>query len=204
MTASLFIWMVTIAVSVSTVVIAAAARATEYHAYATGIVSLAIALIAIFEHRQLRAKDASERAIAASTARNMGFVWTWAALSLFATYQPMFEILRWPEWGAFTLAAVALAALCLVFAGVLQREADSGSDDDTFLNLARYLSIGQLVGMFLAIIGLALDGKFPAPVKPNMDWQDWAANNVFFFGAFALLIITANALLSERRSNAEV
>ncbi|MEO1544914.1 MAG: hypothetical protein AAFR75_12975 [Pseudomonadota bacterium] len=203
MAASLFIWLITIAISVGTVVVAAAARATEYHAYATGIVSLAIALIALFEHRQLRSQGASEHTVAASTARHMGFVWAWAALSLLVTYQPLFEILRWPEWGSFTLAAVALAALCLVFAGVLDREASSDPEDVTFLNLARYLSIGQMVGMVVAIVGLALDGKFPAPVKANMDWQDWAANNVFFFGAFALLIISANALLAQKRRRAE-
>lgn len=201
---SLIIWIVTISVSVSAVVIAAAARASEVHGYATGIVSLAIALLAIYEHRKLLDRGASEREVAASTARHMGLVWAWGALSLFVTYQPMLEILRWPEWGAFTIAASALAALCLLFAVILKREATSGAADTTFLDLARYLSVGQLIGMVIAIVGLMLDGKFPAKVKADLNWQDWAANHVFFFGAIALAAITINALYAEyRRDNAE-
>lgn len=198
MVASVVIWMVTMTISVSTVVLAAAARASDMHAYAAGIVSLTIAILAIVEHRKLVSDSATEQQIAASTARHMGLVWAWGALCLFVTYQPLFEILRWVEWLPFTLAFFAITVLCLIFSTALSREAEG---DERFLRMARYLSVGQLIGMCIAIVGLMLDGKFPAAVKAHPDWQDWAANNVFFFGAVALAAITANALYSERQRN---
>ena len=58
------------------------------------------------------------------------------------------------------------------------------------LKLARYLTVGQLVGMIVAMIGLVLDDKMPrGPDKP-----DWAASTIFFFGAAALAVISVNAL----------
>lgn len=197
--ASIFLWILTISVSVATVVFTAASREVDNHAIATGIVSLAIAIIAIFEHNRLAKHGASEHAIAASTASHMGFVWAWGALSLFATYYPGFKIIRWEEANVFTMVAILLAVLCLFFAAILRRDEKSGADDTTFLDLAAYLSYAQLIGMVVAMIGLVADGKIPAKVQKSPDWQDWAANNVFFFGALALFIITANALLARRR-----
>ncbi len=58
------------------------------------------------------------------------------------------------------------------------------------LKLARYLTLGQLAGMIIAMIGLVADHKMPRdPQKP-----DWAASTIFFFGAASLAAISANAL----------
>ena len=58
------------------------------------------------------------------------------------------------------------------------------------LSLARYLTIGQLAGMVIAMVGLVADAKMPrASRKP-----DWAASAIFFFGAAALATISADAL----------
>ena len=121
----------------------------------------------------------------------MGLVWIWGALSLFVTY---FFILTWKEWLVFTGAFAAVGILCLLFAAALDNDEQKGRKDQTMLSLARYLSIGQIIGMVLAMVGLVIDGKFPVTVKANAGWQDWAANNIFFFGALAIAIITANAL----------
>lgn len=198
MAASLVIWMATMTIAVSSVVLTAAARLTDAHAYVAGVVTLAIALLAIYEHRSLVAEKAGEKLIAASTARHMGLVWAWGALCLLVTYLPALGILRWVEWMPFTIMFAMLAALCLYFNLTLKREVENGNDDPVLLNLSRYLAYGQLVGMAATMVGLVIDGKFPAEVKQNLAWQDWAANNVFFFGAFALFAITANSLIAAR------
>ncbi|MEE8310044.1 MAG: hypothetical protein V3R34_06600 [Hyphomicrobium sp.] len=51
-----------------------------------------------------------------------------------------------------------------------------------------------VVGMLITMIGLVIDDKMPRdPQEP-----DWAANNIFFFGAAALALISANALRSPK------
>jgi hypothetical protein len=88
------------------------------------------------------------------------------------------------------LGAAAISALCLLFAAALSRDAEAGREDATLITLARYLTLGQLAGMIIAMIGLILDDKMPRdPQKP-----DWAANTIFFFGAAALAAISVNAL----------
>ncbi len=204
MAASLIIWMTTMTVAVSAVVLTAAARLTDAHAYVAGVVTLAIALLAIYEHRKLVADGASEKLIAASTARHMGLVWAWGAICLLVTYVPALGILKWVEWLPFTIMFAMLAALCLYFNLTLKREVENGNDDPVLLKLSRYLAYGQLIGMGATMAGLVIDGKFPAEVKQNLNWQDWAANNVFFFGAFALFAITANSLIAERDRREQV
>jgi hypothetical protein len=117
----------------------------------------------------------------------MALVWTWAALSLLLTYV---FVLAWGEWWTYVLGAAAIAALCLLFAATMSRDAAAGREDATLLRIARYLTIGQLIGMIIAMIGLVLDDKMPRdPQQP-----DWAASTIFFFGAAALAVISMNAL----------
>ena len=73
---------------------------------------------------------------------------------------------------------------------MMAKDAAAGRQDQTLLNLARYLTIGQLAGMVIAMVGMIVDDKMPRdPSEP-----DWAANAIFFFGAAALAVISANAL----------
>ncbi len=117
----------------------------------------------------------------------MALVWAWAAVSLLLTYV---FLLEWGEWWQYVLGAGAIAALCLLFATMLARDAEAGREDAAMLKLARYLTLAQLAGMILAMIGLVVDDKMPRdPHKP-----DWAASAIFFFGAAALAVISANAL----------
>jgi hypothetical protein len=78
----------------------------------------------------------------------------------------------------------------MFFASMMSRDAAAGRQDYTLLNLARYLTIGQLAGMVIAMIGMVIDDKMPRdPSEP-----DWAANAMFFFGAAALAAMSAYAL----------
>jgi hypothetical protein len=102
-------------------------------------------------------------------------------------------VLSWHEWWQYVLGAGAIAALCFGFAAMMQRDAAAGREDATMLKLARYLTLGQLGGMIIAMLGLIIDNKMPRdPQEP-----DWAANTIFFFGAAALAAISANALRSH-------
>jgi hypothetical protein len=48
----------------------------------------------------------------------------------------------------------------------------------------------------IAVLGLLIDGKMTRFLIPR--YTDWAANNVFFFGALAVAAISANALRANR------
>jgi hypothetical protein len=94
---------------------------------------------------------------------------------------------------------MVLGVLCLFFAAAIERDEAAGRTDETLLNLSRYLAIGQLIGMAIAVIGLLID-----PGKTFLDTKapDWAANNIFFFGALALLAITGYSLASDKQKPA--
>ena len=98
----------------------------------------------------------------------------------------------WHEWLSFFAAFAVAGAAALFFANLLQKDANAGKVDDTILKISRYLAYAQLFGMFLVMIGLVIDGKMTRFLVPRHG--DWAANNIFFFGAFALAAISAHAL----------
>ncbi|MEQ8822885.1 MAG: hypothetical protein RIC14_00775 [Filomicrobium sp.] len=195
--ASLAIWMITLTISLAAIILSAAGGQDAVHTAAAALIGLAIAAMAVAENWKQRKAGASENVISASTARQMGLVWVWGALSLFVTY---FFILSWKEWLVFTGAFAAVGILCLLFAAALDNDEKKGRTDPTMLNLAWYLSIGQIIGMVLAMVGLVIDGKFPVTTEANIGWQDWAANNIFFFGALSIAIITANALYTRKQA----
>lgn len=196
--ASMFIWMLGIALGISILVISAAVAQPLAHMAAAAFISIVIAILAVRENRALHAAGASSPSIASSTARHMGFVWVWGALSLLVTY---FFILKWHEWLSFFIAFAVAGALCLFIANTLDRDAAAGREDATMMKIARYLTIGQLVGMAITMIGLVVDGKmtrFATEAGKRVGWQDWAANNIFFFGALALAAISLNALQTSK------
>ena len=187
-------WMIALTVSVCATVIAAAAGDQLLHMATTGFVTLGLALLAVREHRNLIAAGASESVVGASTARYCGLVWAWGAVATLVTYGFMFEA-RWPEWWQFLLGFAFAAAASLLFASMLNRDAERGTDDAGLLKIGRTLIIAQIIGMAAAIISLFIDGKFPRDVgKP-----DWANCNIFFFGALAIAAISINALVNPAR-----
>jgi hypothetical protein len=199
---AVFAWMMGIGLSVAGLVLAAAARSSGVHlAYVhmliAAAVSISIALVAVSETRRLQEQGASRVRVAASTARHMGLVWTWGALVLAVTYGT--GILTWKEWRTFFIAFTIGAGLCLSVSALLNKDAAQAREDATMLKLARYGAMAQLAGMLIAMIGLVVDGKMTRFLQIQREgWQDWAANNVFFFGALALAAISAYALSASR------
>ncbi|MEW5963687.1 MAG: hypothetical protein AB1749_08980 [Pseudomonadota bacterium] len=186
---SLVVWMLIITVGVCATILSAAAQMPVMHMTMTGLISLVIALIAIRENRQLVESGASKNEIAASTARYMGLVWAWGAVALFVTYN---FILQWKEWWHFFMAFAVLSVLCIFLANSIGRDENAGKEDKTILTVGRYLTVAQLVGMMVTVAGLLIDGKMVRYQTPR--FTDWAANNIFFFGALALAAISFNAL----------
>jgi hypothetical protein len=184
---SVWLWVVSLAAGTAAVTVAAAKSGQDGHMAVTAVVCLIFTLLAVWERRRAVAAGGGEPALASTTANSMALVWAWAALSMLFTYR---FVLSWHEWWQYVLAGSAVAGLCLYFASMMSKDATAGRQDDTLLSIARYLTIGQLVGMAIAMIGMIIDEKMPRdPSEP-----DWAANAIFFFGAAALAAISANAL----------
>lgn len=186
---STWTWIAALAIGLLAIILSAAAERPGLHLALAALVCLGFVVLAIWDFQRLLANSANLPALASATARDMGFVWAWAALGMLFTYV---FILSWHEWWQYVLAAGVVAALCFLFSASMSRDAETDREDETMLKLARYLTIGQLVGMLITMIGLIVDDKMPRdPQQP-----DWAANNIFFFGAAALALISANALRS--------
>lgn len=191
--ASMIIWFALLTLSLCAMIIAAGAGLPVVHMLMAALISVGIALVGIMENQKLRSEGASKNLIAAATARNMGFIFVWGALVIAVTYV---FILRWHEWWHFMAAFAIAGALCLFYSNALIRDDNAGKTDATMLNFGRTLTWVQLVGMIIAMVGMLVDGKMQRYIDPK--YQDWAAQNVFFFGAAGLAILSAYALWAGR------
>lgn len=160
------------------------------HMAIAAAIALLLALLAIRDCRQMMDAGASPSAVAASNAFYMGLVWSWGALVLILTYAT--GVLVWWEWWQFAIAFAAAAGLSLYFSGALKASAAEGAEDPVLLRRARYAAIIQLAGMVIVVLGLLIDGKMTRFY--TVRYSDWAANNVFFFGALAIAAISGYAL----------
>lgn len=194
--ASMLIWLPVVVASLAVMAVAAGGRAVYLHVVTAAIVALTLALVAVRENRLAAARGVSEAGIAGLNARIMGIVWTWGALVMLITYGVVG--LQWKEWLHFFLALVAAAGLSLGFAILLDRDAAAKSGDRTLVQLARTLAKVQLVAMVIVMLGLLIDGKMWRFLNPRHG--DWAANNVFFFGALAIAAISLVALRAQSPS----
>lgn len=184
-------WIVFLAVGVAPLFYAASANMPGVFLGLTALICLVYAAIAIADRQSQLSAGASESALSSCSARYIALVWAWAALGMLVIYT---LVLDWHEWWQYVLGAGVIAVVCLFFSAGLGRDAEAGREDETMLKLARYLAIGQLVGMIVAMIGLYFDDKMPRdPREP-----DWAANTIFFFGAAALAAISAHSLWTTR------
>lgn len=183
--------MLALVAAVCATVLAAAATQPPQHMAVAGVVTLGLAFMALRDRQRLMISGAPANAIASSTARHLGLVWAWAALSFAATYLLVIEA-RWPEWWQFFIGFGFAAVASFVFASMLDRDAVDGRADDLLVKFGRLLVQVQIVGMAAEIISLFVDGKFPRAVN----YADWAGCNIFFFGALAIAAISLDALRS--------
>jgi hypothetical protein len=165
------------------------------HMAITALISILVALASFSETRAAEGDPTRAGHSIEVSLRHMGLVWTWGALALFVTYA--FNILSWREWWQFFIAFFVLAGLSLFLSATLRKDAETGTSDDMLVKVARGFSIFILVAMLITMVGLLVDGKmwrFTTIAGMRRGSQDWAANNVFFFGALALAAISWNAI----------
>lgn len=199
---SIVIWMLGIAASVAALVIAAALKQYYLHMLVAAVVSILVALSAFSEARQEAAGKAGAALVASTSLRHMGLVWVWGALAIFATYA--FNILTWREWLTFFLGLMVLSGLTLFLSATLRKDAEAGTQDETMFRIARAYATFVLAAMIITMIGLVIDGKlwrFTTVAGQRANSQDWAANNIFFFGALALAAVAWNTLKVLRSTN---
>ncbi len=192
------IWMLGIGFSIAAMIVAAATKAYYIHMAIAAAVSIFVALASFQEHRE-PATRADIALQASSCFRHIGLIWSWAALSLLATYT---FILSWREWFAFFLGFFVLAGLCLFISATLRKDAEAGASDIGMAKIAYGLSLFFMFAMVIVMGGLVIDGKmwrFTKEAGQRVGWQDWAANNVFFFGAMAVAAISWNAFRTLRK-----
>ncbi len=158
---------------------------------ACGLVALAITLLAIHDHQRLINSGAVPNAIGSSTARYLGLVWAWGALSVLAISLFVLEKV-WPEWWQFFIGFAFAAVASIAFATLLDRDRAAGRSDPMLTKAGRILAQVQIVGMAVGVISLFVDKKFPRDVA----YADWAGNNILFFGALAIAAISIDALRS--------
>lgn len=188
------LWVSGIVASIVALVLTAAAKMYYVHMFVAALVSLGFALLAFRGGRAGDGEPGATSALAASHIRHMGLVWTWGALCMMAMYGT--QILTWREWPQFLVALTLLAAVCLFVGQSVAKDAVARRDDGSILGLARILVLVQLVAMPIVMIGLLVDGKmwrFTTAAGQRANWQDWGANNVFFFGALAITALAWNA-----------
>jgi hypothetical protein len=185
--------MVSLTLGLCAVILTAAINQPAWHLVATGLISVVFAILAIRENHALIAQGATKNVIAASTARYIGLIWTWGAIGLLVIYSLIFEG-HWAEWWQFFIGFLFAAVGSIVFANMLTRDAEAGREDPAVIKLGRVLVMVLLVGMVIAIASLFIDGKFPR----DTSHPDWAACNIFFFGALSVGAMCINALLSSK------
>lgn len=188
---SLVGWIFGLAVAVCATVLAAAAKEPNLHIAACAIVALVLAVTAVWDHQRLINSGAPTSAIASSTARYLGLVWAWGALSILAIYLVILDE-RWAEWWQFFLGFAFAAIASIAFATLLDRDRAAGRSDPVIVKAGRILAQVQLVGMVIGIISLFVDNKFPRDIAH----ADWAGCNILFFGALAIAAISLDALRS--------
>jgi hypothetical protein len=193
------IWMLSLGASIAVLIVTAATRAYYLHMAAAGAVSILVALASFQEARSIGEERRQAGLLASSSFRHMGLVWTWGALALLVTYS---FILSWREWWQFFIGFMVLAGLCLFLSATLRKDAEAGSSDATMFKVASGLSIFFMIAMVGVMAGLLIDGKlwrFTTVAGQRIGSQDWAANNVFFFGALAIGAVSWNAYTALRK-----
>jgi hypothetical protein len=192
---SLIAWVLVLGLGLAGVGYAADAKDPLALLASAGFVNLLLAGAGISERRSLTKSGAAQSHIESVTARYMALIWLWGAAALVLVYV---FVLSWREWPHFAGAFAGAGLLALGFSALLAKDSAAGREDATMLRLGRYLAIGQLVGMIATLVGLAIDPdkEILYPVD-----ADWAGNGIFVFGALALAIVSAHALIDAKKNS---
>lgn len=196
---SMIIWMLGLGASIAALIVTAAMKLYYVHMVVAALVSILVALAAFQEGRSVANAPHRQAMLASTGFHYVGFIWSWGALALVATY---LFILQWREWWQFTIAFMVLAGLCLFISSALRQDGEAEASDTTMLKIAYGLSIFFMVAGVIVMIGLLVDGKmwrFTTTAGQRPGSQDWAANNIFFFGALAVAAVSWSVFQALRQ-----
>ena len=155
-------------------------------------VIIGVALMAIRERQKLEETGAPASAIASSTARYLGLVWAWAALTLAGDIpvdhrNPVARVVA-------VFHRLCLRGGCeLRFASMLDRDAVDGRADDPLVKFGSAFSC-KCSSLAWWQESSAYSSTTNSPALANH--ADWAGCNIFFFGALAIAAISLDALRS--------
>jgi hypothetical protein len=176
-------------------VLMAAAGGPLQHMVTAAVVALAFAGFSVYELNTLAAASASELEMASATARHCALVWAWGAVSILIIYVAVFPG-QWREWWQFVLGFGFAALTAAAFSKLLDQDVARGQTDRSLIKIGRSLLVVQAVGAGLGVVSMIADGKFPRA----QSHPDWAACNIFVFGALAIAVISVHALRSAKSS----
>lgn len=183
---SVFIWIVTMAIAISTLALAAAAEAHGLHVAVTSLISLCLVVIATNENQRPIESASDAFAVVNSNTRFMGAIWAFSAGAIAVTYG---SILQWAPWQLYVLGLSGIAVLCLCSANLMANDRAS-ADLYSSIRMARLLSIVQLVAAAAAIASFWWSGRIFA------GGGDWAANNILLFTALSIAVLSIISLRS--------
>ena len=162
-----------------------------------GAYTLAIIAIAVGLDRASRTSPGSELRGTDLTAielysRLLARVYLWGALAMQGLYTTQLTGLRWQHAWQYALAMALLALSARTFAR--QVSSPDAADRRQFVAFATPLSLVHALGGAAGLMFLVLSGKI-ASMR-----ADWAANQVFFWGAAAVTVVAAIGLRAQARA----
>jgi hypothetical protein len=195
---TMVVWIMALAISISVHAITAAMPSVGLHALVSAMITLVIAVLAVRENERALTADSDAFELASTNAHYMAVVWAWAGLTITLTYA---SVMHWSSWWYYAMPIGGAAVLCLCFANLMVKGSE-GTTATRALKLARFLALVQLVGAVAVIAGLIATGKlvFASSASTAALARDWAANDIFFFGATALAVISAVSIKSYNRA----
>ena len=189
---SMVVWLIGITLSICILVVLAGADMGYAHAFVCVAINVAVLFLASRDNEALAANSANEAEVTAHNARYVAIIWAWAALVMATTYT---AVLSWNEWWHFVVGFAAAAGFATLLSSMLKASANEPDKRERLFKVARVFAWVQIVGMIVLAIGLIVDNKMdklgisPFGVRNNPP-EDWAANNVFFFGGLALAAVS--------------
>lgn len=188
-------WVVGVGVNVSLLALLAWTQSYYLHLIIAAAIPTAIAQSLYNPPPGLGPTAADPASKAADGLRHMAGLWSWGALALIVIYAS--SILTWREYGRFVIVFTMLASACLVLATQVVKAEDKPAENATLLNGIRIGAIVSCVGLAIVAVGLLIhDGRAfrlggkvingQLPVTQREGWQDWAGNQIFFYGALCV------------------
>ena len=187
--AAVLIWLATIGVGLTLIVVTAALKKLAFHALICALISANFVILALRAHERRVTTPTQELALLALNARYAGCNWIWMSLAIIVMRRSYLAEMSGPM--TYAIGGLLAALLCLGFARVIVRAGAERPDRiDNFLRIAGFMSFVQLIGALVTLSVLVVSS-----LAQNARY-DWPSLNVIAFSTAALAIINARALVT--------